>query len=76
MGHINSYPWAGEDPIDGKRPARWFGTDAVDGDAEPWLGARLGSMYIYINGTTTATLYLRTALNDADADWEDVQADE
>jgi hypothetical protein len=36
------------------------------------MSAPLGSIYVYINGTTSAKAYCKVAANDADADWSDM----
>ena len=36
--------------VDGPVPSVWYGTNALDGDAYPWLQAPVGSIYHYING--------------------------
>lgn len=69
--YIPSERRGAEHPTKGPLPSVWAGWADRDGDAEPWMSAPLGSIYVYINGTTSAKLYVKVAANDADADWAD-----
>jgi len=51
----------------------WFcpGVEALDGTIVPWTAAPLGSLYMLI-AAGSVTWYLKTADNDATADWVQV----
>ena len=68
FGHWPNAPIMGDDPVLGPKPVFWWGTDNRDGDASPWMDVPPGSIYLYMN-STTPTLYIKDAANDADADW-------
>jgi len=70
--HIPSEPRGAQHAIGGPLPILWAGWTDRDVDAEPWMSAPLGSIYVYINGTTSAKAYCKVAANDADADWSDM----
>ena len=65
---IPTFPLLGGDSIMGQNPVVWWGTDDRDGTASPWKDVGAGSMYLYMN-SATPTLYIKDALNDANADW-------
>ncbi len=69
--NIPTHPAKLQSSLYGPAPWVWWGTSAVDGDAGDWVDAPVGSMYIYNNGGTAAAMYIKTAANDADADWAD-----
>ena len=68
FGHWPNQPIPGDDSVLGPKPQFWWGTEDRDGDAEPWAAAPAGSIYLYMN-STTPKLYIKDAVNDADADW-------
>ena len=49
-------------------PAIWCGEDDRDGDAEPWLSAPGGSIYIYLS-SGVAVFYFKEGADGDDADW-------
>jgi hypothetical protein len=50
-------------------PVIWFGNVAPDGDANPWMQAPLGSVYIRVTASNVK-LFIKTANLAADADWQ------
>ena len=57
-----------EDGILGSSPRIFWDTVAPDGDAYPWNEAAIGSVYAR-SMANSVRLYVKTAANDADADW-------
>ena len=72
MAMFPTYPEKLHSAIYGPQPWVWCGTDDRDGDAGEWLAAPLGSLYVYNNGGTAATLYFKEAVDGDDADWQDL----
>lgn len=67
---IESQMRYGSSGIGGNGPALWWGPDAPDGDFAAWLEAPVGSIYVYKPSALLGTLYVKTAANGADADWQ------
>lgn len=59
-----------ESAVFGPLPACWFGVDAVDGDAEPWIRAPVGSTY-YHKDTTNNLMHAweKRKADGRDDDW-------
>lgn len=58
--------------ITGPAPTVWYGVNAIDGDAYPWVRAPLGS--IYMRKTGAVNLMFQKVKNDgADNDWVALQ---
>lgn len=56
------------DPTNASAPWLWVGQRAIDGTAEPWSTAPLGSIYLRV-AAAAAGLYVKVADADATADW-------
>lgn len=56
-----------EHPILGRGPIIFFASGTPDGDADPWVNAPLGSLYINV---ATGIPYAKKANAGADADWK------
>lgn len=52
-------------------PTLWCGESAPDGDAEPWMNAALGSLYIR-RDSGNVVAYIKEADTDADGDWHSI----
>lgn len=70
MGRVQTTPEFGSDAILGALPGDWFGSEAVDGDALPWLRAAIGSTYTR-RATPTAEpqVFIKRANEGRDDDW-------
>jgi hypothetical protein len=55
--------------VDGAGPSIWYGKGAVDGDANPWLTAPVGSQYCYKPSTSVAVWYTKMHAVGVTADW-------
>lgn len=75
--NITNVDTYGDDPILGQPPAIFFGVDTrPDGDAEPFLNAPLGSLFISrdVDTTSTRVAHWQKVKDDgADNDWAGVQ---
>lgn len=50
-------------------PAGWFGPDAPDGDATPFVQAPIGSRYIHVASAYHVAEYVKAVNNGRDDDW-------
>ena len=68
---IPNNPRSQHSSIIGPLPQIWCGTADRDGDADPWLSAPIGSIYVYLDQTNgQAYAYFKDNNNGADADWD------
>lgn len=70
MGHIPLYPQKIETAIF-RLPWVWCGNVAVDGAAEPWKDAPLGSQYTRI-AAGSVSLRIKTVSSSQTSDWQTV----
>lgn len=69
-GHISNTPQKVYAEGSGFSPYLWFGDDAVDGDADPWMGAPIGSIYQYkASEVLQARTFTKRNNNARDDDW-------
>lgn len=69
-GHISNTPQKVHFTGSGYAPYLWFGDDAVDGDADPWLGAPVGSIYEYkASELVQPAIFIKRSDNARDDDW-------
>lgn len=61
-----------EHPLQGTGPSQFWGTVAPDGDAPPWLGAPVGSLYIRTVSTTHGQQWTKVKNDARDDDWTGV----
>ena len=68
---VTNHPTFNDDPVIGPNPEIFFGDDAVDGAADPFLTAPLGSVYIRTTSGSVA-MYVKKADTGATTDWKEV----
>lgn len=67
---IPNEPRFSESGVHGPMPVLWYGVNAVDGDAYPWLQACSGSVYILRDLTNKdVNVYVKRAEQGRDDDW-------
>ncbi len=68
--HLPNEPFFVESGVHGPAPTLWYGVDAVDGDAYPWLQAPSSSIYFYRDLTNLDVYpYIKMDEQGADTDW-------
>lgn len=55
--------------MSGPLPNLWSGTEAVDGTADAWLLAPLGSIYVRFDAGNVAA-YMKTTADNDNGDWQ------
>lgn len=69
-GHIKNYPDFTNYSGSGNAPSLWYGDDALDGTAVPWLNTSVGSIYEYkASETANPRLYIKRQNNGRTDDW-------
>ena len=69
---IPNEPFFQESGVHGPMPVMWYGTDAPDGDAYPWLQACIGSQYtrkVITSGAEYVVVYRKLTAGGKDSDW-------
>ncbi len=67
--HIPNEPFFVESGVHGPMPTLWYGVDAVDGDAYPWISAPSGSIYVYKEIGDFSKYYVKLTEVGKDSDW-------
>jgi len=67
--HLPNEPFFQESGVHGPMPTLWYGVDAVDGDAYPWISAPAGSVYMYREIGDFAKPYIKLTEAGGDGDW-------
>lgn len=67
--HLPNEPFFQESGVHGPMPTFWYGVDAVDGDAYPWISAPAGSVYMYREIGDFAKPYIKLTEAGGDGDW-------